>query len=250
MTPSGIELSLTAAVDIERERTRLDAQWQAELQRRGYEARLAERSYRAVDAHNRPAARTLKQRWEEALRREQAVREGYDRFRRESPRRLTPKELDRIRALAADIPSLRHAGETPAADRKEIVRVLVERVTVSVAGDSESVLLRIRWMDGTSTEHTLRRPISHYERLTDFPRIRPLVQAAVAAGQSSRQIAECLNREVFRPLSDRADRFTPERARDLVYRLGVSLRRRPAERLAVNEWWIRDLADELGVGYG
>jgi hypothetical protein len=51
-----------------------------------------------------------------------------------SPRRLTPEELDRIRALAADIPSLWHGAETPAADRKEIVRALVERVTVTVAG--------------------------------------------------------------------------------------------------------------------
>ena len=46
-----------------------------------------------------------------------------------------------------------------------------------------------------------------------------------------------------------ADRFTPERARDLVYRLGFSKRRRPDEKLAVDEWWIRDLADELAVGY-
>jgi DNA invertase Pin-like site-specific DNA recombinase len=86
LTPAGIELSLTAAGDIERERGRLDAHWKAELQRGGYEARLAERSYRAVDPENRLVARTLEQRWEEALRREQELREGYDRFRRESPR--------------------------------------------------------------------------------------------------------------------------------------------------------------------
>jgi hypothetical protein len=195
-------------------------------------------------------ARTLEQRWEEALRREQELREGYDRFRRESPRRLAPEELDRIRALAADIPSLWHAAETPAADRKEIIRTLVERVTVSVAGDSESVLVQIRWMGGTSTEHPLRRPISHYERLADFPRIKRLVEAAVAAGQTSREIAECLNREGFHPPSNPAGRFTPERARDLVYRLGLSPRRRPSEELAADEWWLRDLADELGVGYG
>jgi len=34
-----------------------------------------------------------------------------------------------------------------------------------------------------------------------------------------------------------------------VYRLGLSPRRRPTEGLAVDDWWIRDLADELGVGY-
>ena len=41
----------------------------------------------------------------------------------------------------------------------------------------------------------------------------------------------------------------PARARDQVYRLGLSPRCRPAERLSADEWWVRDLADELGVSY-
>ncbi len=105
------------------------------------------------------------------------TREAYDRFRLESPRRLTPEEFDRIRALAADIPSLWNAADTPAADRKEIVRALIERVTVTMPGDAENVVVRIQWIGGTSTEHTLRRPISRYERLTDFPRMRRLVMS-------------------------------------------------------------------------
>jgi hypothetical protein len=249
LTPAGIELSLAAAGDIERERARLDAHWRAELERAGYEARLAERSYRAVDPDNRLVARTLEQRWEGALRREQETREGFDRFRRESPRRLTPEELDRIRSLAADIPSLWNAVDTPAADRKEIVRALVERVTVTVSGNTEHVMLRMQWIGGTSTEHGLRRTISSYQRLRDFPRMQRLVEAAVAAGQTSERIAECLNRESFRPVSNRDDRFTPSRARELVYRLGLSPRCRPAQPLGPDEWWVRDLGDKLGVSY-
>jgi hypothetical protein len=52
-----------------------------------------------------------------------------------------------------------------------------------------------------------------------------------------------------RPPSSRADCFAHEMARGIVYRLDLSQSRRPHERLAVDEWWIRDLADELGVGY-
>jgi hypothetical protein len=249
LTPAAIELSLTAAGDIERERARLDQHWRDELDRAGYEARLAERSYRAVDPDNRLVARTLEQQWEDALRREREAREAYDRFRLESPRRLTPEELDRIKALAADIPSLWNAADTPVADRKEIVRALIERVTVTMAGNTENVAVRIQWIGGTSTEHAFRRPVSRYERLADFPRMRRLLEAAVAAGLSSAQIAECLNREEIRLPSGRADRFTPDNARQLVYRLGLSPRIRPAVSLAADEWWIRDLADELGVGY-
>jgi hypothetical protein len=192
LTPAGIELSLTAAEDIERERARLDTHWRAELERTGYEAQLAERSYRAVDPDNRLVARTLEQRWEESLRREQEAREGYDRFRRELPRRLSPEDLERIRALATDIPSLWRAADTTVMDRKEIVRALVERVTVTVHGNTEQAVLRIDWIGGTSIEHALRRPISRYERLCDFPRMRSLVVAGAAAGQTAEEIAECL----------------------------------------------------------
>jgi hypothetical protein len=101
----------------------------------------------------------------------------------------------------------------------------------------------------TSTEHALRRPISRYERLSDFLRMRSLVEAAVAAGQTAEQIAQRLNRAGFHPASHPAEPFTPAQARDLAYRLGLSPRHSPAVRLSADEWWARDLADEPGVSY-
>jgi hypothetical protein len=68
-------------------------------------------------------------------------------------------------------------------------------------------------------ENALRRPIGCYERLRDFPRMRSLVVAGVAAGQTAEEIADCLNRGGFHSPSYRVDRFTPELARVLVYRL-------------------------------
>jgi hypothetical protein len=62
-----------------------------------------------------------------------------------------------------------------------------------------------------------------------------------------RTLVESRNREGFRPPCGLADRFTTERAWRLVYRLGLSPRGRLAESLAVDERWLRDLADELGV---
>ena len=247
LTPAGIDLSLQAAEDIEGERARLDAHWRAELERVVYEARLAERSYRAVDPENRLVARTLERQWEEALRGEREVREEYDRFRCESPRRLTPAELGRIRTLAADIPSLWLDADTPAADKKEIVRALVERVTVAVQATTEHVQVHIHWAGGTVSEHPLCRPVGSYERLADFPRLRQQLAAWVGAGWTAAQIAEALNREGFRSASGRLDGFTAHRVGELIYRLGLSKKRQPAESLSANEWWVRDLAAEVGV---
>src|SRR4051794_10866881 len=104
------------------------------------------------------------------------------------------RKLDRIRALAADILSSWNAADTPAADCKEIVRTLVERVTVTVPGNTEQVVVRIEWIRGTATEHAMRRPISRYDRLHDFPRPRRLIEEEIEAGQTARQMAERLDR--------------------------------------------------------
>lgn len=49
LPPAGIELSLTAAGDIERERARLDAHWRAELERAGYLSKVKSPSDRFQD---------------------------------------------------------------------------------------------------------------------------------------------------------------------------------------------------------
>jgi DNA invertase Pin-like site-specific DNA recombinase len=247
LTPAGLELSLRAAADIEQERARLDAHWKAEMERARYEARRAERSYRAVDPENRLVARTLEGQWEDALRHERAVCEGYDRFCRASPQRLSAGELTRIRSLASDIPALWGAADTPAADKKEILRALIERVTVTVEETSEHVAVRIHWVGGVVSEHALRRPVGSFERMADFPRLRERVTTWLAAGQTVAQIAEGLNREGFQSPSGRLDRFTSHRVSQLIYRLGLSKHRPPAEPLWAHEWWLRDVAAEVGV---
>jgi hypothetical protein len=77
-----------------------------------------------------------------------------------------------------------------AVDHKEIVRALIERMTVTMPGDAENVVVRIQWIGGTSTERALRRPTGLYERQTDFPRMRRLVEPAVAVGQNAARIPE------------------------------------------------------------
>jgi hypothetical protein len=68
--PAALELSCRTLEDVQRERARLDKHWKQRLERARSEAPEAERRYRAVEPENRLVARTLEQRWEEALRAE------------------------------------------------------------------------------------------------------------------------------------------------------------------------------------
>src|SRR3954451_19633891 len=85
-------------------------------------------------------ARTLERRWEEALAAEQRLTAEYERFQARQPMPLTAKERQEIAQLATDVPALWCAPTTTAADRQAIARLMLERVVVTVDGNSEKVV--------------------------------------------------------------------------------------------------------------
>lgn len=246
LEPAALELSLLAADDICRERERLDRHWRQERERSRYEAERAERQYQAVDPTNRLVARTLERRWEEALHRVRQVDEDYERFISTSPPRLSAAERDLIRRLAADIPALWHAAETGPADRKEVIRCLVERVVVAVAPDSERVGVAIHWQGGSVSRHTAIRPLGQYEQLGDYPELIAAIRRWHAAGCPPREIAEKLNAAGFRTPRKQLP-FKREQVHELMRRVGLNCGRMLPEGLEEGEWWLSDLADSLGV---
>jgi hypothetical protein len=137
LEPAAVELSVQAHADVEQERKRLEKHWQQRRQRARYDVELAERRYQAVDPENRLVAATLEKSWEELLAQERQFQEEHDRFLRQTPASVSPEERVRILALTSDIPALWNAPGTTNADRKQVVRCLVERVTVHVRADSE-----------------------------------------------------------------------------------------------------------------
>lgn len=198
LEPAALELSLQAQQHVHEERERLHQHWHQRLERASQEARRAERQYHAVEPENRLVARTLEQRWEEALRTQRAHQEDYDRFLQEQPRQLHKDERARIVALASDIPTLWHSSGTTAAERKEIVRLLVERVVVHVSADSEQTSVEIAWRGGLTTNHKVVRSVSRYESLSDYPKLLKRIGQLRKDGFTIAQVATQLNKEGYR----------------------------------------------------
>jgi DNA invertase Pin-like site-specific DNA recombinase len=246
LQPAALDLSLKAGEDVEQERQRLSQHWQKQLERARYESQRAERQYHQVEPENRLVARTLEQRWEEALRQERQLAEDYQRFLRNQPAALTAAEREAIQALAADLPALWQAPATTTADRKEILRAVVERVVVQVRKDSEYVEATIHWQGGFTSQHELLRPVRCYEQLRDYKALMDRIVQLHRAGQRAPQIADVLNREGFHP-PRQATSFTSARVRQLLCREGLGRRRRTTESLGSQEWWLSDLAHELGM---
>jgi hypothetical protein len=230
---------------VEKERTRLDKNWQQNLKRARYEIDLAERRYRAVDPENRLVAATLEKCWNEALQKERHVQEDYDRFLRESPPRLTNQERVTIQALAKDIPALWNAPTTTNAERKQILRCLIDRVVVQVRCDSEHVEATIYWKGGYESDHKFIRPVKTYAQLCDFEKLMARVVELRQAGSNAAAIATALNQEGYRPPKHPGTFNKPMIYQLLKRRRLMGNERSHDELLAPNEWWLTDLAREL-----
>jgi len=249
LEPAALELSLKASADVECERQRLEKHWQQRLQRARYDAELAERRYQAVDPENRLVAASLEKRWEELLTQKQQLQEEYGRFTRETPHRFTDQERARITALASDIPSLWQAPSTTNADRKQIIRCLVERVTVHVRCDCELVDATIRWAGGYESQHEIVRTVGTYAQLSDFNRLMDRVADLREAGRTAPEIATALNAEGFHP-PKAAGEFNGPIVHQLLKRRGlIGLERAHDELVGKDEWWLTDLARELKMSH-
>jgi DNA invertase Pin-like site-specific DNA recombinase len=247
--PASLELSLRAAEQSEQERQRLHTHWKQRLERAEYAAGLAKRRYEAVDPANRLVARTLEREWEQRLTELRHLEDDYARFCQEQPRHLTAQDRERIGALAEDLPALWQAETTTAADRRAVVRQLIERVVVTRRGGGEEVEVVVRWRGGAESRHEVQQGLRRYDQLGDYESLRSRVTALRGEGQTGEQIAEILNREDYR--TPRGGSFNGDRVRRLFMLFGlpgVPAGVRGSEGLpGRHEWWLPDLAAELGV---
>ena len=250
VAPAALEVSLSAAAQAEAERATMDTLWRQRVERARYAADRARRQYQLAEPENRLVVRQLEKDWETALAEADRLEHEYQRFRDSRPATLSPAERDAIRALADNLPTVWHAGTTSIEDRKEILRTVIEKITVAVVGDSERVDVTIRWAGGHETSDQAVRPVARMDQLSYFPLLLARITELAAAGQTTRQIADRLNADGLRP-AKRTSRFGPAQILHLINQHGIRLpaaRRGPAPpELGEHEWTVTRLASALAM---
>lgn len=251
LAPAALELSVAAAEQVETHRAEVERIWHQRLERAELAADRARRQYRLVEPENRLVARTLERDWEQALAEHAGLVEEYERYQHTRPARLSAAELAAIRALAEDIPALWAAPTTTDADRKKLVRAVIERVEVSADGETEKVRATIVWVGGTCTGADLVRPVARVDQLSYCPKLIERITALTREGLTSTAISAALATEGLRP-PRLGERFNPGEIQHLIRRLGIrpgrdADRRTSRGELAEDEWWLSALAAEIGM---
>jgi hypothetical protein len=196
--PPEIELGLAVLREAEQQAAEIDQQWTLRLDRAQYEARLAERRYKAVDPDNRVVARTLEGEWNNKLRELELAKQEHQRVRQMSKVDLTELDRSRILALAKDLMQVWTAETTTHAERKNLLRMLVEQVTLSpIDVPSRMTRVQLLWRTGAISDFTVPRP-SNVEMRPSTMDVIPLIRELIQQQKSDEQIAASLNQRGLR----------------------------------------------------
>ena len=247
LAPAALTLSWEATTHREQERRDLDRLWQQRLERAAYEAERAARHDRLLEPEHRLVARQLAKEWEATLTAQRHLQEAYARFGQAQPQALSAAEREAIAQLAHTIPALWHATTTTMAERKEIVRQIIQRVVVAGEGTSERLQVTIEWVGGGTTAGIITRPMSRIEHLSYYPLFCERIRTLAQAGYSTTRITESLAQEGFHS-PRQGTPFSRQAVHELMQRLGVHQPRRHGRPpLSQHEWWFSALARVLGV---
>ena len=252
LRPGAVDVALQLAEDLEIERAREHRQWELRLEQARYETERAQRQYDEVEPENRLVARTLERRWEAALQAEMEAKEEHARFLARQPARLSAADRAAIERLAADVPAIWAASSTTPAERKEIVRLMLDRVVATVEGETENMAVECHWAGGRRTRHRLRRAVRRMTQLAGHDELLARATALFAEGLRPPAIARALAAEGW--LMPHGQPVTESGVRSWLQRRGLlpDGRHRPTlvvER-APDEFTVAELSVRLGVPEG
>src|ERR1700756_332995 len=149
-----------------------------QVERRRYEAALAERQFNRVDPDNRLVAAELERRWEAALKEVRAAEEALARLK--SPQAIAQitvgnKALnDKVVRLSGRLPEIWTDPSTTDAKRKALLRCLIDKVILD-RGEHDVVRVRIVWRGGAVTEIEVKMRVNSVENLTQGAEMRERV---------------------------------------------------------------------------
>ncbi len=190
VTPLTLEITLTVQQELQTRLEETDQLHRRAVERARYEADLARRRYLHVDPANRLVADELEAHWNRALQQVTEAQETYERQRQADRVIVDADARARILALATDFPRLWHDPHTPDRERKRMVRLLMDDVTLIKAGDG--LTAHVRFRGGATTTLTLARALNAWQLRETSAEIVALIDHLLDS-HADRDIATILN---------------------------------------------------------
>jgi DNA invertase Pin-like site-specific DNA recombinase len=199
MTPMTLEVTLAVQRELEARAAETDALRRQHIERTRYEAELARRRYMKVDPDNRLVADALEAEWNEKLRVHSDVVEDYKRRSPQDAAALDAETRRHILELAEQFPKIWHNPRVEVRERKRILRLLIDDVTLVKA---ETITAHVRLSGGATRTLQLGRPLP----IAQIRKFKPELVAEVDRlldSHCDREIADIFNQRGLRTWEDK-----------------------------------------------
>jgi DNA invertase Pin-like site-specific DNA recombinase len=188
--PVTLELALAVQAELQARLDEVDQLRGKQVERCRYEADLARNRFMQVDPNNRLVADALESDWNGKLRALTDAQEQYDQQRKKDRIALDDASRQQVLALARDLPRLWRDDRTSDQDRKRMVRLLIEDVTLTKA---QQIVLQIRFKGGATRTIQIPIPLNAWKARETQPDVIEQIDLLLDT-LTEAQIADELNR--------------------------------------------------------
>lgn len=164
MKPSELELSLKVMHSICDANRMSDKQWLLAIERAQYEADRAERQFMLADPENRLVVRSLEANWNQKLKELEKVKQDYAAYSSKKAWIPSKEEEQNILNLARIIPEVWNAPSSTPKEKKRIIRILIEDITVMSEKRCSDFSIGIRFRSGRLEQLSLKKPLPCADR--------------------------------------------------------------------------------------
>jgi DNA invertase Pin-like site-specific DNA recombinase len=191
MQPMTLEIALAVQQEVEARIAETDTLRRKHVERAQYEAELSRRRYMNVDPTNRLVADSLEAEWNDKLRILAKEQTQYEQQTQKQRLLIDSQTREQLLSLATDFPRIWNDPSVQPRERKRILRLLIEDVTLI---NGETIQVHVRLRGGATRSFTLAKPLP----IAQTRKTKPEVVAEIDQlldHYCDREVAEILNQE-------------------------------------------------------
>jgi hypothetical protein len=194
VTPLAMEVTLAVQDELQTRQDEADALRKQQVERARYEAELARSRFMKVDPNNRLVADSLEAEWNDKLRELTEAQNLYTLHRDQDSAVVNDSVRSEILEMATNFPKLWNDPCVTDQDRKRIIRLLIEDITLSVG---ETITTQIRFKGGVIETLQLPRPLTAWQLRQTDPKVIDAIDQLLD-DLTDGQVAEKLNLQEMR----------------------------------------------------
>jgi len=192
-------LAIKAAIKVQDElgvrKLEADKFYSQQLERAQYEAELAKRRYMCVDPGNRLVATELEASWNQKLRHLEEMQQKIEKKKEKDLEVMEQATRKDIAKIASDFPKIWNSPNVSFREKKRMIRLLIEDVTVKNV--DKKTIASIRFKAATSKTLVIDRKLSMCEIRKTKKEIIAKVDE-LTENHIPSEVADILNRQGFR----------------------------------------------------